>query len=72
MRSSLYVRDHASQLFSTTGNITVFYILILKFLERSREDKVFGLNNNINFLLEVYILFPRESNFNLSTKSLNI
>ena len=31
--SSLNVRYHASQPYSTTGNITVLYILILKFLE---------------------------------------
>ena len=37
--SSLNVRDHVSQPYSTTGNITVLYILIFKFLERSREDK---------------------------------
>jgi len=43
LRSSLYVRDHASQLFSTTGNITVFYILIFKFLEISREDKMYHI-----------------------------
>ena len=37
--SSLNVRGYASQLYSTTGNIIVSYILNLKFLERSREDK---------------------------------
>jgi len=29
---------------------------------------MFGLNNNINFLFEVYVLFPREYNFELSIK----
>ena len=33
------VWDHASQPYSTTGNIIVLYILIFKFLEKSREDK---------------------------------
>ena len=32
------VRDHTSQPYSTTGNITVLYILIFKFLEKGRED----------------------------------
>ena len=35
LRSSLNVRDHASQPYSTTGNIIVLYILIFKFLVRS-------------------------------------
>ena len=34
-----YVRDQASQPCSTTGNIIVLYIVIFKFIERSREDK---------------------------------
>ena len=37
--SSLNVRDYVSHPYSTTGNIIVIYILIFKFLERSREDK---------------------------------
>ena len=39
LHSSLNVRDHASQPYSTTGNIIVLYILIFKFSERSREEK---------------------------------
>ena len=35
LHSSLKVREHVSQPYSTTGNIIVLYILILKFLERS-------------------------------------
>ena len=38
LHSFLNVRYHVSQPYSKTGNI-VFYILISKFLERSREDK---------------------------------
>ena len=37
--SSLNVRDHVSQPYSTTGNTIVLYILLIKFLERSLEDK---------------------------------
>ena len=39
LRSSLNVRDHVSQAYSTTENIIVLYILIKKFLEKSGEDK---------------------------------
>ena len=47
--SSLIVRDHVSQPYSTAGNIIVSYILIFKFLGRNREDKTVGLNNsNVN------------------------
>ena len=53
LRSYLNVRNHASQPYNTTDNIIILYILIFKFLERRREDKVFELNNNMNFL---YIL----------------
>ena len=40
LHSSLIVRDHVSQPYSTTGNIIVLYILIIKFLEKSPEDSV--------------------------------
>ena len=36
--SSLNVRDHVSQPYSTTGNIIVLNILIFRFLERNLED----------------------------------
>ena len=39
LHSSLNVRDHVSQPYSTTGNIIVLCISILKFLERSLEDE---------------------------------
>ena len=39
LHSFLNVRGHVLQPYSTTGNIIVLYILIFKFLERSREDK---------------------------------
>ena len=39
LHSSLNVRDHVSQPYSTNSNIIVLNILIFKFLERSLEDK---------------------------------
>jgi hypothetical protein len=39
LHSSLNVRDYVSHPYSTTGNIIILYILIFKFLERSREDR---------------------------------
>jgi hypothetical protein len=33
------VRDYANQPYSRTGNIIVLYIVIIKFLEKIREDK---------------------------------
>ena len=36
--SSLNVRDHVWQLYSTTGKIIVLFFLILNFFERSLED----------------------------------
>ena len=39
LHSSLNVRDHVSQPYSTTGNIIVLNIVIFKFLGRSRGDK---------------------------------
>ena len=39
-------RNHTEILFSFSN------------LERCREENVFGKYNNMNFLLEVYILFP--------------
>ena len=40
LHSSLNVRDHASYPYGTIVNIIVLYILIFKFLESSREDKI--------------------------------
>ena len=60
--SSLNVCDHVSQSHSTTDNIIILYILIFKFLELDKT-KAFGLNNNLNFLILVYILCPHEGNF---------
>ena len=39
LRSSFNVRARASKPYKTTGNITVLYILILKFLERSLSSR---------------------------------
>ena len=48
--NQLQVLSHASQPYSTPGNIMVLYILIFKLLE-VEKTKVFGLNNNMNFVL---------------------
>ena len=39
LHSSLNVRTHVSQPYSTTGKIIALHILIFKFIERSLEDK---------------------------------
>ena len=49
--SSLSVRDHISHPYSTTGNIIILSILIFKFSRELEETKLFGLNNNMKFLL---------------------
>ena len=69
--SLLIIGDHALQPYSTTGNVIVLYILILKFLE-VEKIKVFELNNNMNFPLSVYILFPGEQYSHLLRKVLKI
>ena len=48
LRFSLNVRDHISEVYSTTGNF--LYILIFKILEKTREAKMFELNNKKHFL----------------------
>ena len=45
LHSSLNVKDHVSQPYSTTGNIIVLYILIFKLLERSLTNQLHGLWN---------------------------
>ena len=64
LHSSLNVRDNALQPYRTIDNIVVLYVLIRK-LESSQVNKSFELNNNMNFLLKVYISFPRGQNFDL-------
>ena len=49
LHASLNVRNYASEPYGASGNIIVLYVLILKFLQRSREEKMFGLNNNPTF-----------------------
>jgi hypothetical protein len=39
LRSSIDARDHISQPYGKTDNVIVLYILIFKFLERSRKEK---------------------------------
>jgi hypothetical protein len=50
-RSSLNVRDYVSQRYNTTGSIIVLYILIFKFLERSRE--------HIKVLSNIFLKYTR-------------
>jgi len=45
------------RIYRKPGIIVVLFILIFKFLEKSLEEKIFGLNYNMNFVLQVYILF---------------
>jgi len=40
LHSSLNVRDHVTQPYSTTGNITILYILILRFLVKFPGPKM--------------------------------
>ena len=49
LRSSLKVRDHASQPNSTTSNIIVLYNLNFKFLERSERTKSVDILSLIEF-----------------------
>jgi hypothetical protein len=39
LHSSLYLRDHFTQPYSTTGSVIILYILILKFFGRSGKSK---------------------------------
>ena len=62
--SSLNVRGHVSQPYSTTSNIIVSYVIIFKFSERSREDNLLSL---LSLSLSQAVLFDvlteRLSNF---------
>jgi hypothetical protein len=58
--SSPKVRDQLSHPYSTTGKITVFYILILRFFDIRREDKDFGTNDSRHSLNLIYSWFPHE------------
>ena len=49
-----------SQPYSTIGNIIVLYILIFKYLKISQKKKVFGLNNNKDSLLYVYVFIYQQ------------
>ena len=40
---TINIQDHVSHAYNTTGNIMVLYILILRFLETSLENKSVGL-----------------------------
>ena len=53
--SSLNVKDHVLQPYSTTGNIIVLYILILKFLERSLEDKSVWTEEQVVKIAEIIL-----------------
>ena len=48
----LYVRYRVSHPYTININIIVLYIVIFKFLERSRKTKVFG-PNNMNFDIHI-------------------
>ena len=42
------ISDHVLQSHSKTGKIIILLILIFRFLDKSWEDKMFGLNNSTN------------------------
>jgi hypothetical protein len=47
--SSLKLRDQVSHPYSTTGKITVLYILIFRFFDMRREDKRFWIEGQQTF-----------------------
>ena len=53
LHSSLNVRGHVSQPYSTTGNIIVKYNLILIFLERSLEDNVYWIMTSVSIFKSI-------------------
>jgi hypothetical protein len=54
------VRDKISHPYSTTGKITVLYILIFRFFDMRRKTKDFGLNNSKHSLNLIYYWFHQD------------
>jgi hypothetical protein len=70
--SSRKVRDQVSHPYSTTGKITVLYILIFRFFDMRREDKRFRLNNSKHSLNLIYSWFHHECHSDLLVSSPSI
>jgi hypothetical protein len=66
------VRDQVSHPYSTTGKITVLYILIFRFFIWDGKTKDFGLNNSKPSLNLMYSWFHHECHSYLLVSSLSI
>jgi hypothetical protein len=66
------VRDQVSHPYSTTGKMTVLYILIFKFFDVRRKTKDFGLNNSKHSPNLIYFWFHHECHSDLLVSSPSI
>jgi hypothetical protein len=66
------VRDQVSHPYSTTGKITVLYILIFSLFYMRRETQDFGPNNSKHSLNLIYSWFHQECHSDLLVSSPSI